>query len=249
MSGYQVAVLDPSAGKHGWINFLTSSLGWIPLRQPYVKPKLCVRPSIFPTLQKSTKLARARRCFTAGWTGMLSHRTGRAGRGRRALLARPAGRTGNSSHAGIISKCVCLSRSGLRGHCRLACPRVPAQGRLRGGLVPSFMARMDFLGSTPTVSPVLLPVCCHPPDGSRGQMCEEQLCGLQFAAGSSQPGEGGTGQLLSPGRIPGVFLEEAGCGERRWPTRPLRCAGNRTRGPAVALGSCSKLVPLRDEPF
>lgn len=122
MSGYQVAVLDPSAGKHGWINFLTSSLGWIPLRQPYVKPKLCVRPSIFPTLQKSTKLARARRCFTAGWTGMLSHRTGRAGRGRRALLARPAGRTGNSSHAGIISKCVCLSRSGLRGHCRLACP-------------------------------------------------------------------------------------------------------------------------------
>lgn len=241
-------MLDPSAGKHGWINFLTSSLGWIPFRQPYVKPKLCVGPSISPTLQKSIKLARAQRCFTAGWTGMLSRRTGRAGRGPRALLARPAGRTGNSSHAGIISKCVCLSRSGLRGHRRLACPCVPAQGRLRGGLVPSFMARMDFPGSTPTVSPVLLPVCCHPPDGSRGQTREEQLGGLRFAAGAPSRGKEGTGQLLSPGRIPGVFLEEPGCGERRWPARPLRRAANRARGPAEAPGG-SKLLPLRDEPF
>lgn len=73
--------------------------------------------------------------------------------------------------------------------------------------------------------------------------------GCSLLLGAPSRGKEGTGQLPSPGRIPGVFLEEAGCGERRCPTRPLRCAGNRTRAPPVALGSCSKLVPLRDEPF
>lgn len=242
MSGYQLAVLDPSAGKHGWINFLTSSLGWIPLRQPYVKPKLpssplCKRAQSWHGPGAVSRLAGQECCPIA-----------LAVRGEGAVPSSPGprGERGIPAMRGLsanVSVCHGPGSEAIAGW------HVPAQGRLRGGLVPSFMARMDFLGSTPTVSPVLLPVCCHPPDGSRGQMCEEQLCGLQFAAGSSQPGEGGTGQLLSPGRIPGVFLEEAGCGERRWPTRPLRCAGNRTRAPPVALGSCSKLVPLRDEPF
>lgn len=221
--------LDPSAGKHGWINFLTSSLGWIPFRQPYAKPKLCARLSIFPSLRKSIKLARAPRCFTAGWTGMLPQRAGRAGRGPRALLAREDREfqpRGDYPQMRLFVTVWAERPSPARVSLWL-CP-----GEAAGWLGKSFMARMDFLRSRVTVSPVLLPVCCHPPDGSRGQTREEQLRGLQFAAGSSQPGEGGDEAAAEPGPSSwGNGLRGEALGPHTAPRRGSR--GALRSGPAV----------------
>lgn len=185
------------------MNFLPPGVGWGPCCQP----ELCAGPS--PPGVRGAAPAGPRWRFTAELTGM-------PGAGW------PSGATGNSSHSGIIRKRVCLSQAGGRGHRRLvrACLCRGRLGVLRscpgaGVYVGTGFAQLRGAGLA--VRLVLQVISCqHAPYGSqtdpRGGAVV--LCGCSLLREAPSRGKEVTSQLLRPGQIPGVFLKEAGCGEK-----------------------------------
>ena len=145
------------------------------------------------------------------------------------------GERGNSSHPGIIHKCVRLSQSGVRGRRQLvracASARGEAAGWLALDLVPSFTGRTDFLKS---VGPALMFYCRLPAIhlmAARAKTMRRSNCfvGCSLLLEAPSRGKEVTRQLLSLGQIPGVFLKEMGCREKRpgLCTATQRCPAHR----------------------